>query len=183
MKIDYTTGVELNDLFLKTLSDIREKTQSDEHYEIFMSAPLLRKLFLDGGASLIDQVNKRYKLKLKFMVNDKKPVIMDGLLFWTIQDGFDPETSHLSIPLEVNKDEMLKRQVMFKQNQVYTVHELIDCLCHVSGAVHHGSSKNEKEFILNEVEQPIVRSLLAINRVILKGLKPLEDVIKKDSQL
>jgi len=34
--------------------------------------------------------------------------------------------------------------------------------------------------ILKEVDQPIIRSLHAINRVVLKGLKPLEEAVKKD---
>ncbi|EKD53452.1 MAG: hypothetical protein ACD_61C00040G0004 [uncultured bacterium] len=170
--------MKINDLFLLTLDDIKEKSQSDDYYKIFMTAALLRKLFLDGGA-LVDLVNRNYKLGLKFTVNNKEPIIVPGLFFWTIQDGFDPETSHCPIPLEVDKTAFLNRKVMMKENRIYTVHDLIDYLCHIGGVVHHSSPKEEKEKILKEVEQPIVRSLLAINRVVLKGLRPLEMAIKK----
>lgn len=170
--------MQIDSLLLKTVSDLRGKTDSYDEYDTFMTAPLLRKLLLDGEA-LVDLVNRKYKLKLLFRVNDRKPLVMKGLTFWSIQDGFDPETARIANPLDVTKQEMLKIKVMVKQDKMYTVHELIDYLCHVGGAVHFNSPKARGDLLpLKEVEQQIIRSLKAINRVVLKGLSPLEGVIR-----
>ncbi len=176
-----------DNLFLKTLEDIGKKMSSGDGYEIFMIAPLLRKLLLDD-APLMDQVNSKYGLKIKFIINNR-PIRAraPGLFFYSMQDGFDPDTSvpHLAHPLEVTRDGLLKAPIMVLRGEVINVHDLIGYICHVGGAVHAGKLKSVKHAALGEIQETIgiqdlpagVRAQLAISRVVLKGLAPLKEAI------
>lgn len=174
-------------LFLKTIEDIEKKMKSRDGYDILMISGLLRKLLLDDDP-LIHQVNQSQKLKISFTVNDRRPPIGDNsLMFWSIEDGFDPNTSvpRLTKPVEVNKDQLLKRQIMIINGQIITVLDLIKFLSNVQGGIHAGQPMNSKETTLKEVQKYLgigglpagIRSILSISRVILKGLEPLRTAI------
>lgn len=176
-------------LFIKTLEDIEKKMKSKDGYEIFMISGLLRKLLLDDNP-LIHQVNQNRKLKISFIVNDRQPPVGENsLVFWSMEDGFDPNTSvpHLVKPLEVNIDQLLKRQIMIINGEIITVSNLIKFLTNVQGGVHAGKPKNKKEVALHEIQKYLgigglpagIRSVLSISRVVIKGLEPLRTAITK----
>lgn len=173
----------IKSLFINTVKDLKNKSDSNDPYEILMGVALLRKLLIDEDP-LINQVNKNPKLKIKFTINDKSlPINTNGLTTYAIQDGFDPETSapHLSKPILVSKDDMLKRPVMLIDGELITVLDLIKFLSHVQGAVHSRDPREEKEKILKNAEETLtiggmqsgLRSIKAIGRVVIKGLDPL----------
>lgn len=174
-------------LFLRTLEDIENKMKSQDGYEIFMISGLLRKLLVDSN-SLIDQVNESH-LKITFIVNDRK--LPDGdssLMFYSMEDGFDPDTSvpHLSHPIQVNRDQLLKKQIMIINGEIITVLDLIKFLSHVQGGIHAGKPKGSKEVVLSEIQKSLgigglpagIRTILSISRVVTKGLEPLRESIK-----
>lgn len=176
-----------NELFIGTLKDLNTKIESNDPYEILMAGALLRKLLVDDNP-VVDQINRQFKLKINFIVNDRQlPAVTHGLSFWSLQDGFDPDTSvpHLSKPLTVNKDNMLKRPVLFINGTIITVLDLIKFLSHVQGAVHSGNPKEIKEKTLKKVEKTFtvggmpagIRTVCAISRVVLKGLEPLRQKV------
>lgn len=176
-------------LFIKTLEDIEKKMESRDGYEILMISGLLRKLLLDDNP-LFYQVNQNRKLKISFIVNDRRPPSGDkSLVFWSVEDGFDPDTSvpRFTKPLEVNKDQLLKRQIMIINGEVITVSDLIKFLSNVQGGIHAGRPENIKETTLQEAQKYLgigglpagIRSILSISRVIIKGLEPLRLAIVK----
>ncbi len=173
-----------NSLFLKTLEDIEKKINSRDGYEIFMISPLLRKLLIDDYP-LMDHVNKTLKLRISFRINNRKlPLGDSSLMFYSMEDGFDPDTSvpHLTHPLEVSRDGLLKSQIMIIKGEIITVKDLIKFLSHVQGAVHTGKPKNAKDLSLKEIQEYLgigdlpagIRTILSISRVVLKGLEPLK---------
>lgn len=177
-------------LFLKTIEDVENKMKSKDAYEILMISGLLRKLLLDDYP-LTDQVNKNRRLKISFVINDRKPPFVDASLeFWSIEDGFDPDTSvpHLSKPLAVDRERLLNSEIMIVNREVITVFDLIKFLSHVLGAIHAGSPKTSKEIALNEINKYLkigglpagIRSILAVSRVVLKGLEPLRKSVVID---
>ncbi len=176
-------------LFLKTLEDIEKKMKSQDGYEIFMIAPLLRKLLIDDYP-LIDQVNGNKKLKIKFKINNRQiPLGDSSLMFYSMEDGFDPDTSvpHLAYPLEVNRDKLLSRQIMIIDGTPISVIDLIKFLSHVQGGVHLGKAKTSQEQALKEIQSYLgigglpagIRTILSISRVVTKGLEPLKIAITK----
>ena len=106
-----------------------------------------------------------------------------------MEDGFDPNTSvpHLTHPLEVDRDRLLKTQIMIIKGEVITVINLIKFLSHVQGAVHSGKPKNAKDHALKEIQEYLgigglpagIRTILSISRVVLKGLEPLRIAASK----
>ena len=67
---------------------------------------------------------------------------------------------------------------------------LIRYLCHIEGAVHIDNPTTEEEEMLKAISEnitvgggsPVLRSICAISRVILKGLEPLKQAIITDTQ-
>lgn len=174
----------IENLFVNTLKDLEVKIGSNDPYEILMATALLRKLLIDENP-LVDQVNKSPRLRIGFDVNDR--LVPTNVSMWFIQDGFDPETSvpHLSKPINMNKDNMLKRPVMLINGVVITVLDLIKFQSHVQGAVHSGDPRSDKEKVLKNAEETFtvggmpggLRSIKAIGRVVLKGLEPLKQEV------
>jgi len=180
----------IDNLFLHTLKDLQTKISTDDQYEILMAAALLRKLLTDENP-LVDQVNRSRKLKITFTINDKKPLDEAGLVFWSLQDGFDPDTSNARVILQtVKKERLLKSTSVIIQGKVITVLALIRYLCHIEGAVHIDNPTTEEEEMLKAISEnitvgggsPVLRSICAISRVILKGLEPLKQAIITDTQ-
>jgi hypothetical protein len=175
------------DLFLKSLEDIEKRAQSHDAYEILMIASILRKLLLDGAASLMYQVNNKHRIKVLFEINNRPAPVGTGVIIWSVQDGFDPQTSvpHLTEPLMVNLDQLLHKPVMLVSSEIITVADLVKYLSHVLGAVHAGKPSGSKEKALEDIEQRFqvggysatIRSLLAISQVVLCGLQPLKEAI------
>jgi len=176
-----------NTLFLKTLDDIEKKMKSQDAYEIFMISGLIRKLLIDDYP-LVDQVNESKRFKITFKINNRRPPLGDtSLVFWDMHDGFDPNTSvpHLTNPIEVDRNKMLKTQIMIVNGETITVQDLIKYLSNVVGGIHAGKPRSSKEHALHEIQiyvgglQTGVRNLLSISRVVLKGLEPLRESLKK----
>jgi hypothetical protein len=91
-------------------------------------------------------------------------------------------------PSDLSRDAMLKCVVMMIQGENLTVHDLIDVGAHIEGAVHAGGPSTPKEKALAEVNKQLqiggmaaaTRSLLAVGRVTLRGLKPLREAIREN---
>ena len=185
-----TQAGSVDNLFLNTLKDLQTKITSNDSYQMLMAAALLRKLLIDGN-SLTEQVNRNKRLRLAFTFNDKKPLDETGLIFWSIQDGFDPDTSIARLsPLTVKKEGLLKSTSMVINGKVITVLALIRFLCHIQGAVHIDDPSNDEEEVLKAIEEnitvggqsPVIRSICAISRVVLKGLEPLKQEVLKGKE-
>lgn len=169
-------------LFIYTIRDLEKKLVATDQYEILMIAGLLRKLLLDG-TPLMDQINTDHP-KVKFIINSK-PIPEDKYLsVWSIEDGLDPATAvpYLCKTIEVDRGQFLSTKILKVTDKVFSVKDVILHLAHVEGAVHAGSTKDEKDVILNRFIQEwqiggvaaTFRLLKAITRVTVKGLKPLE---------
>ena len=61
-------------LFVETLDDLSRRIEPGHpEYDVLMSAALLRKLLLEEQP-LPDQVNRAYRLKLRYIVNVREPI-------------------------------------------------------------------------------------------------------------
>jgi hypothetical protein len=140
--------MDVDRLFVHTLRDLERRTAATDEYEVLLSAALLRKLFLDQER-LMDQVNRRYRLDLRFRISGVSPFeqqIWDSNpILWAIEDALDPESPLAYAPFDATRDQFLGRRVMrFSENWI-TVRDVIDQLANVEGAVH--SSKPKKSVI------------------------------------
>jgi hypothetical protein len=182
------TGTDADDLFIATLDDLAARSMAGRtEYDVLGIAALLRKLLIDGSR-LVDQVNRSHQLRLRFRANRRLPPTDPSPIFWSIQDGLDPETAMPSRgiePQDMTRDEFLSVKIIHVAGTDLTVGEVVGYLANAAGAVHLGQPRTPKEAALAEVEStlqiggypPALRSLLAISRVTVKALQPLRSAI------
>jgi hypothetical protein len=183
----YAGVVHPDRLFLETLADLEKRAATDgTEYEALMIAALLRKLVLDAHP-LVDEVNRRYRLKVRYRINDTKPPAVPGhLVAWNALDGLDPETAGSPEPKVVSIDGLLRQSVMISDGHVYTVRDLISHQANAAGAVHVGpgrgaaaSALRQNELSREEAEWPMQAwNLRSIARVVLAGLRELRDAVR-----
>ena len=183
---------EIERLFLDTLSDLRVKIAPPSNYELLGAAALIRKLFLDESP-LVVQVNRKYRLKITFEVNQPRgfPGFPEPVIYAAL-DAFDPDTAPPPVnPLIVNRAQLFSRVVERAVGHSYTVRDLVLFEAHVSGAVHAGQPKNDQQRALKDVSnafliggrRPSLRQLQAVGRVILKGLEPLRQAVENAGRI
>lgn len=170
-------------LFLHTLDRLDACISSNDPFEILDASGELGKLLLDSSP-LVHQINREFKLKLRFQVGEAqhfapgfpKPVI------WSIQDGLDPDTAPPGrSSKELTRDQFLAFTVLKMRDSEFSLRDVIKFEANVMGGVHSGSPKEVKEQVLAELDRIFelgghrasLRQLMAVGRVVLKGLEPL----------
>lgn len=175
----------IDQLFLETLLDLKSKTESTKPYDNFMAAPLLRKLLIDSN-SLLNRVNRNRHIKITFVCADYIVPNMDGVALWAILDGFEPDNNPPSFnSVSLNRDKLLKQVLMVYEGNNLTVYDVIKYICNVAGAVHSEDPEEEKEQILARIDDQfqfggngaLVESLKSLSRVVLAALQPLVSAI------
>jgi hypothetical protein len=121
--------VDVDQLFVHTLRDLGRRTSATDEYEVLLSAAFLRKLLLDQKR-LMDQVNRRYRLDLRFRISGVSPFeqqIWDSTpIFWALEDALDPESPLAYAPFDATCDQFLRRRVMRFSKSWITVRDVID---------------------------------------------------------
>ena len=174
-------------LFLNTLRDLDSRIADTDEYNVLGSSALIRKLLIDDFP-LVDQVNRQYRLKLVFEISESNPSIpgVPEPTVWSVQDGLDPETSRPGKPRKVvSRDQFLATVLAVVNGKSYTLREIVLFEANIMGGVHAGSPREEKEKILNALNNAFaigghrasLRQLQAIGRVVLKGLGPLRAAV------
>lgn len=134
-------------VFLKTLEEIEERLARNSTYDTLMIAGLLRKLLVDGSA-LIHLVNRAHRLPIRFIANNLTLFSPPNEIeYCSLEDATDPEVAYPSLrkPVELKIEQFLKHTVMICRGKELTIHQLIDHIAHVEGAVHVGMAKEEFE--------------------------------------
>ena len=177
----------IDDLFLLTLEDLEQRTTPGaSEYDVLMSAGLMRKLVLDAGQSLVDQVNRTRRLKLTFWINqpdDAERMIRSlGAVTWGLTGGLDPDTSPSQhTAAHVNRDQFLARTIIVNEGTNYSVADVIRTTANVIGGTHAGPWKDVRLTSLGELDSQLsvggvggaVRALPAVARVLARGVDPL----------
>ena len=138
-------------------------------------------------------MNRSRRLPIRFRVHDGSPyqdlVLSDGPTFYSLQDAFDPETVLVANAriANVNRDGLLARGLVLLDGVWFSVADIVKYVAHVEGAVHRGEPSDDKQRALaasdiriGGYDSPVVRSLLAVARVVARGLEPLEASIRAD---
>ena len=149
-----------NSLFIKTIDDLKLKSNSNDEYDLLMSSTLIRKLLIDGNICLVHPVNKPIRLKVKFHVTDSKRVLEHSnntneiflnkrfVDFWSIADGLDPDTQIMKAPIiNVSIDKFLTLPVIQILEKRYSIKEIVLFFANSMGGVHRGNFK-EYETVL-----------------------------------
>ncbi|MFL5741917.1 MAG: hypothetical protein ACJ75B_16965 [Flavisolibacter sp.] len=170
------------ELFLKTIQDLRSKIRVNKPYHLIRACGLCRHLLLDDHP-LVHQVNKNYKLPITFFIKDytNTPISNDnkgsgGRTILPIGDSKN-----------VKLDEFLKTTVLYYGKHEFTVREVLIAACHYFGGIHSGKPDIKQE-VLSKFERYTNMELKmslwmmgAIVKVVLKSMRPLETHIKTSS--
>lgn len=165
-------------LFLKTLKDLRFKLLTDSEYSLIRACGLLRHLLTDQNL-LVDLVNSKYKVKIRFDVYDNTG------LDWKITNGYMSYSNITVNPfdskyLSLTKQEFLATLVLGCDKYEYTVLEVIRAASHYMGGIHSGKPTEREEIIsklgYNPKGQPgeTLTAIRDICNVSLHGLARLE---------
>ena len=185
-----------DELFLHTLEDLEEHTAPGaSEYEVLMSSGLLRKLLLDGGQSVVDQVNRRRQLPITFWINEpgeyENKILSDGPSLGRSQ-MVDPNTALVTgNSVTVNRDRFMGRRMVVNRGIEYSVADVIQATANVSGGIHAGVGKKERLRVLGQLDSElqiggvgaVVRALPPIARVIRRGLDPFWLRVRQDHGL
>jgi hypothetical protein len=187
--------VQADELFIRTLADLEQRTTATDEYDALLAAGLLRKLLLDGRASLLAQVNRYRREPIHFRINGEsayeKVTLADNPAYWAIGDAIDPDRfplPGLSVPVEAKLDDFLARTVMVVQGERLSVGDLIKQVAHIDGAVHSGRPSNPREEMLDHMSRfmvfrnlpSTVHHVQLIGKIVRRALNPLRDRIMSE---
>lgn len=181
---DIITNMDSKSLFLKTLEDLEEKSQSQDWYDMLLLSGLIHKLLYDQHP-LVDALNTSNQ-QIIFSVNNRQLPKDSSLVFYSIEDGIDPDTSvpHLTKIVQMDKNGLYQQPVMVVNSEIITIKDLIRFLRNKQGSVHVDEvSLTDKDKLLKELQATLfvggvnsgLRLMRAIARVVVKGLNPLKN--------
>jgi hypothetical protein len=175
-------------LFLRTLEDIENRIESNDSYKVLGLSGLIRKLFFDDNP-LVDQVNRTYRSKIKFVIAAPDPTFFEKMLSMETIFYFEDVNPEIPFPnqpiIEISRDQFFSTRVLIVETKAYSIREIILFEANVMGGIHAGMPKTEKEKTLASINSFFVggdiriatRQLLAISRIIIKALNPLREAI------
>lgn len=145
---------------------------------------LVYKLLYDRHP-LVDVANTSGQ-QIVFSVNDRKLPTDPTLVFYSIEDGIDPDTSvpHLTNAVRMDRNGLYQQPVMVVKGEAITVKDLIRFLRDKQGSVHADNvSLTDKDKLMKELQATLfiggtnsgLRLMRAIARVVIKGLNPLKN--------
>ena len=177
-------------LFLRTVADLEQRTRSNDSYEVLRSSLMIRQLLLDGGNSLLDQVNRTLRLpRPVFRVHPAGTLPLPPEVLATIThlvpDGIDPESCPNAPGIvDLDRDRFFKVSVGSVRGEVLTVHAVVDYSAHVLGGVHSGTpGADAKAAALAELSRglrivgvdPSLAILRPIGRIVVRAMQPYRD--------
>ena len=167
------------ELFVHTVRDLRTKIRANTTYSLIRACGLCRHLLLDK-APLVHQVNKNYKLPIRFYIKDYTNT--------PLSHDYKGSGGRTILPLGDSKfvglDEFLKTKILFSGKNEFTVNEMISAASHYYGGIHSGKPDLKQVSLarLNRFYNVQTNTSFwlmgAICRVVLKAMKPLENIIK-----
>lgn len=170
------------ELFVSTVKDLRAKIKSNKPYSLIRACGLCRHLLLDGGSSLVHQVNKNYKLPITFHIRDFEDA--------PLSHDFIGHGGRTILPIGNSKivklPEFLSTKVLHYGKHEFTVKEMILTASHYFGGVHSGAPDLKQKTLtwlegyFNAERKTSFWMISVICQVILKSMNPLESVVKKN---
>jgi hypothetical protein len=176
-------------LFVNTVLELEERFTKKTEYDLLKASGLIRQLLVDQN-TLVDQVNKNYKLKIKFKVrkrfkfnnSDSNETKWNSLS--TMMLFISPDKSSDFVEL-LSKDEFFKYQLLSHHETSFTVLDVIKICANKYGGVHIEDIEKGKSLELDRMSKLITfngtksvfYAIYGIIEVCLKALTPLKNTI------
>jgi hypothetical protein len=170
--------------FLDTIRDLEQCANSPREYDVVRSSALVRRLFLDGGRSLFDLVNKEYRAPLIFDVVETGELPFEVDVRFALAPGFEIPNA----PGRVTKqrDAFFKMQVGKIKGERFTVYELVNYTCYVLGGVHISHPSGVTQISLDEIDRRLeingmktsVTFFRNLDAIVLNAVNPLVERVR-----
>lgn len=182
----------INDLFLSWYGDLNDYSKTADYFKLLKTGGVLRILLLDPKP-LMHLANKKFKLKIRFKVNDLpkindfpgKPMIICNSYM------LDPTIMTLKNPVLVKTlDQFLAQNIIESEECFLTILELIKFVANKFGGIHFDETlsyeQKKKKLLLDKLSNiglnPVPFSMKVSSRIVLTALKPLYEAILKLSK-
>ena len=178
----------MRQVYLRTIDDVRQKLKGDQH-DIVMASGLLRKLLLDGGSSLVDQLNRNHRRRLTYEVIS--PTALPAglptpdLHFQNIDPSWLAPNAGPKRD-KVSRDGLLKLKCLSISATHFSVREIIKLCAHVFGGVHLVPPTAREQILIDhqgllfDGSSAAIHSLAGIINVIVAGLAPLTESVEAE---
>lgn len=186
-------SVDRRALFLSTLADLETKIGSRDPYDLLRSSLLIRQLFLDEGSSLVDQVNREARIKLRFTIVEYADLpldLADKVSLHILPDGLDPDVydslpAHAPARKTVTRDQFFSARVGVVGGRYLTTLDVVKHVAFTMGGIHAGMSKTEEDKVLASIGEqlriggvePAMRILRAAGKGCVRALTPLRAAV------
>lgn len=172
--------------FIRAVHEVHQATVAGDWYLLIRASGLLRLLLIDQQPLAI-RVNRRYRLKLRFLVLPRSRPSPDLGIVWSNVSGGDRVRDDLE-SLELG--EFLGTPVLFADDSVGTVKDLVRMCANADGGVHFGTPSTAGEHLIYRhapmsyaLSQRVDRmQLRGIAEVVCRGLAPLVEKIQTSAE-
>lgn len=172
-------------ILIDIICDLEERFKRRTEYDLLKAAGLIRQLLVDVN-SLVEVVNKKYKVKIVYRVQKrfKMPDVsvendgtvwkaLYGMVFITPENNSNCE--HLK------KDDFFKYELLFYNGENFTVLDIIKICANKYGGIHYDEIKNKKESLIDITHNSftfnnsssVLQSMYSIIEICIDAWKPL----------
>lgn len=175
-------------LFIHTLNDLYKSINSNNEYEVLRVSGLIRQLFLDGGSSLFDRVNRNYRLKLNFEIaeyNSPKNFLPTPLISASFTELEPKEAPSHWVRKKLNRDKFFSYVIAEVEEHKYSIRELVKFAANIMGGIHSSDASEDKDKSLEKLRGIYIFSniniallfIKAVGKNILETLIPLRNKV------
>lgn len=178
-------------LFVNSVIELEERFSKQTEYDVLKASGLIRQLLVDSNP-LVAQVNRTYKLKIKFKVVkpykfDSTNIDSDGTKWnslCSIMMFISPGKSSDFVEL-LSKDDFFKYKILTHHETEFTVLDVIKICANKYGGIHREDIKEGKSLELDRMSslikfngsKSVFHAMHGIIEVCLDSLEPLKNAI------
>lgn len=185
---------QIEKIFLHSMVDLEEILDMANTYKILRASGIIRQLLIDSN-SLVDQINREYKLKIIFRVQ-QKPIITERkdengkiLHQWFLVTFIFPDKNSKNVEL-LKKQDFLKYKLLSFGVDEFSVLEVIKICANKYGGIHSDDIVDEREKLLDKLNSTVsllefdcvIHSMHGIMKVCYEALLPLVEKIKENDK-
>lgn len=180
---------EFDSFYLGTIADIEDRIANGGAYNLLRASGLVRQLLLDKY-SLVDIVNAEYRQKLRFRVLETPTAAVPPDYAWhPIDPDLPTPPPGVGTVKVLTREELWKLTCLISDGKQYSIKDVLVACANIHGGIHLDKPGlanhwlSDFDALMRTLQMPgALVSLKRIIRVILKGLEPLTDAVRRNQQ-
>ncbi len=180
-------------IFLHSMADLEEISEIANTYRILRASGIIRQFLIDSN-SLVNQINREYKQKIIFRVQQRPDITErkdeNGKVLhqWFLVTFISPDKNSQNVELLKIQDFLKYNLLSFGEHE-FSVLEVIKICANKYGGIHSDDIVDEREKLLDKLNSTVsllgfdcvVHSMHGIMKVCHEALLPLVEKIKENA--